>query len=393
METLKAARFVIQFAAFIVFCYQMIHAIIKFEKEETGQTYITQTIDKIPLPLILVCERDQYDWGAAEELGYRWQYQLFRGMLGKNMTWGGKKNQTFNQVLKTIYKYKYEGLLFWRQPTRIQSHTQFLNDEDYLITFVYPHGFCISLENIPSPKPGEELIIKTNFNQSLDVYITDPSKRVYYAVSEASFTGDHIGYTATPNVTNRQLHFYFEVEVKVLNKDYPGEDCTDYGSESHPESYADCIDADHQAEFMPLLGCMPPWMSKNSQCKGYVNKSLDYSKNSTIKALLYNTLIGLDYSVPGCKTPCHQMKITSRLLKEIPYAGPPKLLFNFDQMVKKHYSIRTYDAFDFIVEVGSALGLWLGLSVASIFDLILDSKKLCNFVLNSKFKGQFQGGA
>ena len=48
---------------------------------------------------------------------------------------------------------------------------------------------------------------------------------------------------------------------------YQGEDCTDYSSESHKESYADCLDAAHQAEFLPILGCMPPWMSNNNRCQ------------------------------------------------------------------------------------------------------------------------------
>lgn len=98
-----------------------------------------------------------------------------------------------------------------------------------------------------------------------------------------------------------------------------------------------------------------------------------YYKNTTMKPLLYNTLIGLGYSLNVCKVPCNQMKIKSRLLKEIPSAGSPYVKLNFEGTVKQRYNIENFDAFDFIVEVGSALGLWLGLSAVGIFDVLLCS--------------------
>ena len=384
MEKLKAVRFVIQLLAFMIFCYQMINAVYKFLEHETGQTYIIKTIDEIQLPLMLVCERDQYDWDAAKELGYKYRRPLYKGLLGENISWGGNKNQTFIEVLKTIYKHKYDGIKFKQGTNRNAKFFPSFN-EDYSTTFVYPHGFCISLENITRPKPGEELIVQIRFmfNASLDIYITDPSKRVYYAISEASFTGDRIGYAVDEDLGNRALYYHLEVEERVLNKDNPDEDCTDYGSESHPGSYADCFDAAHQAEFFPLLGCMPPWMSKNRQCEGNIsNKPNNYFENTTMDTLLYGGLTGLEYALDACKVPCHQMKITSRLLKELAIKGTgrPTLTLNFDRRVEKHYNIQNYDAFDFIVEVGSALGLWLGLCVASIFDLILDSRKLFKYI-------------
>ena len=275
-------------------------------------------------------------------------------------------------------------MIFRRKTSGIADHVTFLQtrDDDYSTTFVYPHGFCISLENITSPKPGEELIIQIQFMStvSLDIYITDPSRRVYYAISEASFTGDRIGYAVNPDTGNRDLFYHLEVAERALKEDDPGEDCTDYGSESHPGSYADCFDAAHLAEFLPLLGCMPPWMSRNRQCEGNIlNKPRSYLENTTMESLIYKKLIGLDYSLEACKVPCHQMKITSRLLKELAASGRLTLHLNFDRRVEKHYSVQNYDAFDFIVEVGSALGLWLGLCVASIFDLFLDSRKLFKY--------------
>jgi hypothetical protein len=382
MEKIKAARVILLLAAFILCGYQMINAVNKFQRHETGQTYITKTIDEIPLPLMLLCKRDQYDWNAARG-SYVWRSRLYTGWLGNNTSWGGNKNQTFIEVLKTIYKHKYGMMIFRRKTSRNGDFVTFLQTKNHSTTFVYPHGFCISLENNSNLKPGEELIIQINYKSSLsfDIFITDPSRRVYYSISEASFMGDRIGYAVNRAAGNRDLYYHLDVEERVLNKDNPGEDCTDYGSESHPGSYADCFDADHQAEFFPLLGCMPPWMSKNRQCEGNIpNKPNNYFVNTTMDTLLYCGLTGLEYSFDARKVPCHQMKITSRFLKELVASDRPTLTFNFDRRVEKHYNIQNYDAFDFIVEVGSALGLWLGLCVASIFDLILDSRKLFKYI-------------
>ena len=41
----------------------------------------------------------------------------------------------------------------------------------------------------------------------------------------------------------------------------------------------------------------------------------------------------------------------------------------------KHTKVYSYDEFDFVVDFGSALGLWLGLSCLSILDNILETFK------------------
>ena len=78
-KVINGIRYSIQLIAFSVFCYQMVFATNKYLKFETSETYAMKTIDQIPLPHILVCQRDQYDWAAAEALGYRWRHQLYKG--------------------------------------------------------------------------------------------------------------------------------------------------------------------------------------------------------------------------------------------------------------------------------------------------------------------------
>ena len=171
--------------------------------------------------------------------------RLNSGILGKDISWGGKNNQSFARVLSTIYKHKYENMSFSRQASRISDKVYMFSNQAYPITFVYPHGFCISLENITKPKSGEDLFLEVKFSPdvSLDMYVTDPSRRVHYAIADSTFTGDSIGYEANPSAANRHLHYYLKVEVKVLNNELHNEECTTYESVTHPGSYADCVEA------------------------------------------------------------------------------------------------------------------------------------------------------
>ena len=48
------------------------------------------------------------------------------------------------------------------------------------------------------------------------------------------------------------------------------------------------------------------------------------------------------------------------------------LFIKFDDSVKILEEKNNYDGYDMLVEVGSALGLWIGVSVIGIFDLLFE---------------------
>ena len=45
----------------------------------------------------------------------------------------------------------------------------------------------------------------------------------------------------------------------------------------------------------------------------------------------------------------------------------------FDKDVQVHKRVYSYDAFSLIVELGSALGLWVGLSALGLLDIIIEA--------------------
>ncbi len=56
--------------------------------------------------------------------------------------------------------------------------------------------------------------------------------------------------------------------------------------------------------------------------------------------------------------------------------------FKILDIVKVFTDVYAYDMFSLVVDLGSALGLWLGLSALSIFDLIVDSYKTAKHVIS-----------
>ena len=52
-----------------------------------------------------------------------------------------------------------------------------------------------------------------------------------------------------------------------------------------------------------------------------------------------------------------------------------KIVLNFHKVVKVSKNVKAYGLFDLVVEVGSCLGLWIGLSALGVFDLVLEFGK------------------
>ena len=79
-----------------------------------------------------------------------------------------------------------------------------------------------------------------------------------------------------------------------------------------------------------------------------------------------------------CKLPCIKMANKVYLKAE----NKPKLnenhnvaylIINFKDTVKIEQKVVVYTFFNFIIDVGSSLGLWLGLSALGITDLAIDA--------------------
>jgi hypothetical protein len=72
--------------------------------------------------------------------------------------------------------------------------------------------------------------------------------------------------------------------------------------------------------------------------------------------------------LPPCNSTSIHIKRTLYNANVIQYAG---LNLHIKDQVEVLKDVHSYDFFNLVVDLGSALGLWLGLSAMSIFDLIV----------------------
>ena len=92
-----------------------------------------------------------------------------------------------------------------------------------------------------------------------------------------------------------------------------------------------------------------------------------------------------------CKHPCKKMTNTVSVRAENVGVGTSEtgetetlLILNFKKTVRIEKSIVVYTFFNFIIDIGSSLGLWLGLSALGITDLAIDAFQLAKTWIRPK---------
>ena len=81
---------------------------------------------------------------------------------------------------------------------------------------------------------------------------------------------------------------------------------------------------------------------------------------------------GKQHESKNCKLPCTILSAKSTYLQKLFALNQTNLLnLYFSNAVQVERIVLAYDLEDLLVEVGSCLGLWLGLSVVGIFDIVV----------------------
>ena len=99
------ARTIVQVIAIAIFVYQMHHSIKKFVEKPIVQVSSTTSIDNIQMPIIYVCQNDQYYYTVSNFYGYEYMSHFFSGQLSgtTKISWRGKHdNMTFKDIFSKI---------------------------------------------------------------------------------------------------------------------------------------------------------------------------------------------------------------------------------------------------------------------------------------------------
>ena len=372
MEVKRLINLIILAIATAVFLYQCGTAILKLNAQQT--ITISETIDigdpRIRQPIITVCMVNQYKGQYVDDdLDFQTFSHLNMHRLydynDSTISFGKHLNITYEKLMKTFSKYSFNFDGFYQKKRK-----------KYDETFFQSYGYCSELADYDL----EELLtiaFINEKNEKYNIFVTDSRLKTFLGPDLISQSGDRI------EVYN-DIDYKFTVKLKLedLTNPYTNENCLP--DEEEIEMYKDCVDNELTNDLLPDLGCIPPWLSANNQCDGIYEESSKLGQSFYEGGLVYE-----NYSLPSiyhdqnkaqqkCKKPC--LKTTIQVERK--QKGEPRdnnhyfvdLRFITEIVLKR--KIVAYDMFNFVVDVGSSLGLWLGLSILNITDCII------NFVYN-----------
>ena len=274
-------------------------------------------------------------------------------------TWNGKSVDvwTYKQICKKMYKTEMFSRIV--TPKLSKKDTRFIGG----------NGFCTRY------KMKKQLFDdgRMTFLQSKEkhLFIIDPDQHLYYMINTGMVKGDTI------NTKAKHTRYYF-IDLEEEQRDSKDGACMIYGRGHQFLSYADCIEQEQDKLFSPLSGCQVPWLVPEEKlqktCKGKVNfTEANYQVfKAMIKKIILSTKSGVAAVYPNCLIPCNTVNINVKLAKE-ESAETTELVLTFKETVKVIKYVQAYGMFDLVVEVGSCLGLWIGLSALGLLDLLLDA--------------------
>ena len=171
----------------------------------------------------------------------------------------------------------------------------------------------------------------------------------------------------------------YQIDLEEINWLQQSGECTNYGGGEAFKTYGECVAASQHQSLGPLLNCVVPWMAgpelTGNLCKGKIYLS---KKNfTTVRKMFEYVLSGQRYKVfdysNKCPKPCKELHVTATMTGKVGSSpGYQGICLFFKSNAKVTEEMMAYGLVDLAVEVGSSLGLWVGLSALGIFDLFMD---------------------
>ena len=306
------------------------------------------------LPLITICPEYQIDFKRLKELHYD---NLLHGWTRCNETtecysWGDNLNLTFDGLTRqTIDLKKMKNMKIWGGEFKEK------------FVFIPKYGLC---KETSSLNVSQELELHHFYPGIARVLITDKSYRSYFMPDLSSHSGSKL-------YMESYFDHYFDVKIQVrdscLNKETP---MAQY-------EFQTCVDNKIQTDFAEYnVECVPPWLSFKKQCNStypknlYGNFRIKWTRNylHIFDVLDLSNINHEEY----CKESCREVTyiVKRKGIYKTSYAGSAAYI-TFNKKVVVTGKVPNYSMFQYIIDVGSSLGLWLGLSVFGLHDLVVDT--------------------
>ena len=377
MKRQEILRRVFQVLAVILFILQFQQSVRKYFEYPVVVQTSRVPIQDIPAPVVYVCQTDQFNFAKARSYGYSTNTNFITGINDNSstITWNGMNMiLTYNDLENLLYEYNYTALKVRSYSGKDNSSDTNQSSEKH---FLFPHGFCMKL-SIARPMNW----IKIWSTNKVKISFVDPAEENDIHTEETINAQVTIGPVTDSFFEKMGYVIEYERNDHSINE---GITCTDY--ETLGTSYGTCLNNILKEEMRAEYGCNPPWVpghNSTQECKQNIDKDKEKIEKKPIFRYINELLWNREPDLfKKCLPPCismtikfHQVVYSTNRLNAAYFNAKSS---DYVRVLKEVYS---YDIFSLTVDLGSALGLWMGLSLLSILDYILDNwisiKKLWN---------------
>ena len=369
MNITKSVKLFILAFSSLMFTNQTLVAIQKLMNPPVVDSTERLNIKDIDTLLITICPLNQWNITKLNQFGYKDEYYLLLGFEDeyKFVGWGAQHNLSFEQLFQKVQNFNLSNPVINLLNNDLSTYTGISVETRFYPKF----GFCYDLVNL-TMSTAMFLETRVNTQEGLNVpaqvLITDKKLRTKHTVHKESHWGSSI-------VIEHGMEYFYLIKVEQISNFDPKNptDCKDYDT----DDFDRCNDEELERIWKPLINCNPPWVSSNDQCNGHLNVTKQTANTMINKS--YLTVAGVHEMVTYqekeiCITACTvtQAEISQSDKQESRYATAVNSSFlrlNFAREVICTTKKLAYGSSEFLIDMGSSLGLWFGLSVFGITDL------------------------
>ena len=366
-----SVRQILGLLALVIFVVQMTFAFQRFASDPT--VYATGTkhiLDIHKLPVITICPPPVFDYESASNMGYTGKTAFFNGTVqGKDViSWTGDSQKSFEDVKQQL----------WAEMIRMLDQTWVYGKQKNVLkplpknVITMPQGVCKSLSSYEIDSKRGPLNINIREGQ-ITVYITNPHPELHFKRDINSMSGDKI-YIDVNRTKSVHRHQYYKVELHETYLREGLDGCMNYSKTTPFSSYQDCVERDLTSKWLQAYGCVAPWMSDKNGCNTTFDRKPEHAALLDEVSNLYeDALFGYDPVFSNCLPPCIKTSVKVKYYGsyERPFWNHSSITISFRDTVHLSIMKSAYTEVDLLIEAGSSLGLWLGLSVIGLYDLFI----------------------
>ena len=330
--------------AFTIFMIQAQKSLYKYFQYPVVIQESWANVITIKKPDLQVCIDGSYDFGKASEYGYDSYSKFLAGMIPNSTrpTWKGiYQNSTYQEITNVLHERDFRKILL-NQPSKL--------------SYKIDKGFCLQTNGI-----DEELKITTN-DKNLRIFIVHRStdSSIVSDISLHSYTT--LGFHSNTSFDYKVYELSVEVHDQTI---HDGTTCVDYRNQN--DTYGNCNYKSFINQIYSNYGCYPPWVSDETEDKlceiGVKNKEINGELHKQIWKYLDMLTDGTKIDLmKQCLPSCYQIKTKLEKKSDYPFllSNASLIINNAADTVKIFKAVYSFDIFTLTVELGSALGLWLG---------------------------------